>query len=510
MKGRYRIFPSLRNVHELANALDAREVLSLRNMARGSHGDPEDTVYLRFFEVLRSEAHFDKQRIKQKLAGSFNMSRLSDARCYLYHKMLAAIQDANNDTSSDVSDLTSQIKVLLYKGLHHHVADLFEKAVSFSNEIEDFEGVLRIVRFWKACLRNMRSARELGIALEGISLQEEETWAKLANLREMEQLFDRYFIAKSKEEGERETLLQAIASHPLFSGSIPSLSTKAEVLRLTLCQKMLGAESLANRDRIPILRQVVELIETKPVLFADAIIVERYLDTLHNLGHLGIIFNDDASIDFAIAHLEDFVKHRAEADAMVFEKVEGIKLLRLLTALRLDEIKLLAEKVREGLTHYGSRMRPMHRNDLVLILSRYYIYTDQFTEVVRLLHPDLESPPSADDSRQCLMRWIYFLIAHFELGNAEVMKSFASHALKYAQEYQLDNDGGFLILTFLKNLSHKNVDAKKSSVLRHFISNTIPILQSPSNLYYLVRFPIDLWAECQLSRKSFSKAVKNT
>ena len=112
MKGKVRIYPSLRLLWELVHSLNRFQIQTLKDNSRTSNGGGKVPAYINFFDVLRNAETFDEKIIRQKLRNTTTLRDFTDSRAYLYSAILKAIHLGNNDLSTEVSSISSQIKIL--------------------------------------------------------------------------------------------------------------------------------------------------------------------------------------------------------------------------------------------------------------------------------------------------------------------------------------------------------------------------------------------------------------
>jgi hypothetical protein len=507
VKKNCRIYPGIFLLWELIQSLGKREKQRFKEMARlkgGKVPDDENEIrYVNFFNVMASQKVFDKAQIKKKLTATTTLDDFTESCSYLYHAVLRAIQVANEDTISEIADVTTQIKILVYKGLHQHIPAIYEQAMAFASETEDFEDMIKLMRLWKLSLKSSQSLSRRSQAFEELASFEANIWDKFLNLREWEYLDDLRWVAYGLDEDQKNHKLQIIAMHPLFVNDGPCLSVKAQIRRLLIMDRPLEDLSPMQPERIPKLIEVATLIEQHPQLFEDTLIVDRYLNVVSSYGILAIEDHQSSVVKLAIQKLEGFEQYRKATDVLIFERVEELKIIALRNSLAFENADETIQRILKGLDSFGERVNRKRRFDFILAIVEIYLFTARPNLAAKLLAPFLNEAPVEDNPRPTIMLWVYYLIVQYELGQRDIMEIWASNATKYMNQHKIRDEAGMVILQFLKRLSTKNAPEKLRRDFSLFGTEVMPILANPLNRYYTVRFPIEMWVRCHLEGRRF-------
>ncbi len=465
--------------------------------------DENEIRYVNFFNVMASQKVFDKAQIKKKLTATTTLDDFTESCSYLYHAVLRAVQEANEDTISEIADVTTQIKILVYKGLHQHIPAIYEQGMAFASETEDFEDMIKLMRLWKVSLKYSQNEGQTSEAFQSLETLEVEVWDKMVNLRDWERLYDQLVATRGATKEKRAALLQAIANHPLMINNGPCLSIKAEVRRLLPNERPLDNPNPNQVGRIPKLIEIARLIEHHPQLFEDTLIVDRYLNVVSSYGILAIENHQAAIADLAIEKLEGFEQYRKATDVLVFERVEELKIIALRNSMAFENADETIQRVLKALDSFGERVNRKRRFDFILAIVEIYLFTARPNLAAKLLAPFLNEAPVEDNPRPTIMLWVYYLIVQYELGQRDIMEIWASNATKYMNKHKIRDEAGMAILQFLKRLSTKNDPEKLRRDFSLFGTEVMPILVDPLNRYYTVRFPIEMWVGCQLNGSRF-------
>jgi hypothetical protein len=496
----------MRMVWELVHSMNQAEILRFREIARTRSETPEELAYVKFFSVLLTQAPFDKKKIKESLFDTSTLKRLGDSLCYLYHALLKALQSSNDNLTKDVSDLASQMQVLLHKGLYHHIPILGKQAMAFAIEIEDFEGQLKLLRLERSSYLSTCTGRELGKHLEKLDTEEDSIRDQIENLHVWERLISKRYIAKSLPPNERMLLLNDIERHPFVLNQSPTLSSKAEIARLSLNEKLLSVGQLDVSERIPILMEVAEKIATKPSLLEDVLVVERFLYAVFNAGVLATMAKNEGVTKEAIEKLEWFSKLQPEADVLVFERVELIKFIRILDNLDLVQGQIAAKRIKKGFEGFGERLTQGLKFDLLLFLAYFYLITGKVVDAIKLLHPFLESVPTPDNPKRSLLIWIFFLMAHFERDNIETLASHSGFAKNYLKAHKLENEVATLLFDFFDSYSSLTESSRKVALLKTLDMEIQRLFLEPSNAYF-DSFQIGLWTKAKTGKYKWLQLI---
>jgi hypothetical protein len=501
MRGRYKIYPKLKLLWELVQAMNRFEIQMLKDSARVKAVVAEIPAYLVFFDVLLNCLAFDETKIRKALEGTTTPNDLTDSKSYLYHAILKAIQAYNGDMTTDVSEISAQIKVLVHKGLYPHIPDLYETAWRFADETEDFEAQLRLIRLWKSALFHNVSGETLRVEMQKVKEREKLTTERLLNVQAWQDLFDLRFVAKSSAGEARAIIIQEINESPLVLTDGPCLSVRATVLRLSVKEKMLSIAGLIVEERIPIMMEIARVIEQHPALLEDVLMVERYLYAVFHAGLFAIQYNQEEIVEESLQKLTEFVHFRKDAEVLIYERVVKIRLLNLLYSLRIDEAGPLATQIREGLESYAYRLSPRHRIDLMLDLCYYYFLTKDFTSISKLLVNELNEKPTISSTTHFVLLWMYYLLSQFELDKADILHQYAGFAAKYLKRHGFEDHFGTIMVSFFRRYARKNTIRNRHAELERFGLEISTIAVADPMNFYIQAFPIEKWTQCKQSGK---------
>ncbi|MFN8395217.1 MAG: hypothetical protein U0176_11260 [Bacteroidia bacterium] len=254
MKFSYRLYPSLAELHALAQSFDRDETHQFKLEARSKSGVAEDLAYVKFFDILVRFPNCDEAAIRKALAEEAEtiLGRFTDSRSYLYHRLLNALRKVHGNLTTDVADIAAQIQVLIHKGLYQHIEELYHKGLEFATATEDFSGLLGLMELWKAALIHNLGKDGPSEELQQLYLEELRIREKETNLHDWQRLLDLRAIAVRCPSEKRSELLSQIYQHPLYLNDGPCLSVKAEIRRLSLKEKLLGLDRLDHEGRLSI------------------------------------------------------------------------------------------------------------------------------------------------------------------------------------------------------------------------------------------------------------------
>lgn len=498
----YKIYPSIEQLHELARSFDRDETHQFKLDVRTKNGRVKDVAYVHFFDVLVSFPTCDLKQIKKALEGASLLKRFTDSKSYLYHRLLDALRIAHSDKISDVFNIAAEMKVLIFKGLHHHIPILYKNGISFATATEDFEGALRLISLWKFVLLNQYEGDNLSAMLEEIASKEIEIRNQISNLQDWEDLNFRRFIAKGKPLQEKTEIVSSIRKHPLIINGGPCLSIKAKIRRLTLEENLLSISGLDHSGRIPILFELLNLIGENQDLLENILVVETYLYSAFNVGLLGIHFEDADTYQSALQYLSIFGEKHPSAEALVFERS---MILKLSYSNGKRDTNLGIKTVSEaatGISKFGKRLSPKFQIELVLEIALHYFHAAKWSQIAKLTLPYLNDAPIVLNRKAVNMTWIFFILAQFEIENFDTMVSYAGYAKKYLKKHRLETEMGITLLNALSRIGKRALKGKQLSELSRFEMEVLPILEKPKNLYYEKRLPFREWITQNRSKRS--------
>jgi hypothetical protein len=493
------VYPGLLGVWELVQSMSKRDKIRFREMAKLQNGklpnNPDDVQYVKFFNAVEGAKVFDKAKIKEKLVETTLLKDFSDKCSYLYHAVLRAIHASSDDTLSELADTTSQIKILVYKGLHHHVPAMYQKAMAIAQETEDFGEMLKLMQHWRVSIIGRQVNRQQSADLIALDELEEYVWQQMINLREWEQLYSLRMTVRGLQGEEHQACLTKINEHPLYGKAGVCKSIKAEILRHLTMERPLANDDPMQPERIPKLIALANLIEANSQLFEDSLVLQRYLNVAFTLGVIAIEHKQNSIVDLAIEKLEKIASIGKETEAMIFERMELLKITRIRDWTDFGDADESINRITAGLDFYRERVSRKQHINLILAISEIYLLTERPGMAAKLLAPQVNYPPVEDSPQPSILLWVYYLIAEYELGHTDIMQRWAEGAVKYMHEHAIDDEVGLALVPWLRSLSKKNDPNKRKSELRRFSQLITPLLSHKQNRYYVIRFPLEMKSE---------------
>lgn len=508
MKGKVRIYPSLRLLWELVHSLNRFQIQTLKDNSRTSNGGGKVPAYINFFDVLRNAETFDEKIIRQKLRNTTTLRDFTDSRAYLYSAILKAIHLGNNDLSTEVSSISSQIKILMLKGLYSHIPELVKYGERFATETEDFEELIRLSRLNKSVKRHRLSGKVLKSEMQIIIEKEREWKTKLSNLNEWEHIFDLRFIAKGSLDNERIKYIQEIEKHPFVQNNGPCESVRAEIIRLSIAESMLSLNKIEHTGRIAYLVEIANLIEKNPSLLEDGMIAERYLYAVQNFGLLSILDKNIVLFNDSIRRLLEFDSKGNDSEVLVFERVETLRMAFHLHSFDVEKSSANCAFIRKGLLKYGTRMTPSYKLSLSRFVAFSLFLSKEFSEVAKFLHSEIESPLNIGNEKQQIVLWIFYLMAELELENQEILKNYSRYAQKYVKENGIGDEFSSLFFGFFKSYATKSNSIKKLSLLKNLENQLGILFTNKTNAYYDSCFPFREWVASKIEDKPLMSIIR--
>jgi hypothetical protein len=271
---------------------------------------------------------------------------------------------------------------------------------------------------------------------------------------------------------------------------------------LTLKENLLSLNGLDHAGRIPILLEIVSLIEKHESLLENVLVAESYIYAAYNAGLLGVHFGDEEVFKRSVSHLKGFATKHDNAETLVFERNAILHLSRDLALSDFVNAASTVANALNGLNKYGKRLSPKFHVDLILEIALYYFKTVKWSEIVKLMPRLINEPPMVTNPKAVVMSWLLFVVAQYELGNMDTMASYVGYAKKYLKKYGMESEIGKILLSALGRIANQLKESERRAEFLRFKAEVLPILNEKENLYFVSRLPFASWITSNLSKLS--------
>ncbi|HHG83357.1 MAG TPA: hypothetical protein ENJ82_01305 [Bacteroidetes bacterium] len=444
-------------VHSLTKSENERFYDRAFEYKRGGYAQ-----YTILYDALRRQKVFDEDELRETLKNEKFLVHLHRVKYYLYGKILKFLRDSEEEGETKLFAYLGNIKFLLGKRLFLHIPDQIEKAIKLAEETEDFLSHLKILKYQRELIN---VSKNWGFdAGEIREVHENET-----KLRQLD-----------TERFELQKLLDT------FKGVSRVSSMKEEIniieSQLTIPQSKTGL-ILYCRIRIN--------IALRTGRYADCILeTDRIISIFQN--SKGLLQNDSYYKDLvmAIYHgamVRSFIGKFEEADN-IMKALEG----ELNTKNRLPslyyELKILHElgigmaslnfpRIWEAIKSYYELPESMLANidwvkkiEILHIAANASIIDEKPKDTLKYINSIANIKPAylRLDIRQ--FSRILFLVAHYDLGNLDVIETGVRAARISFKRKKVENAFYTGVLKMFSKITRANSIEKKKLAMREFLA----------------------------------------
>lgn len=438
------------DLHRLIKSLSQTEKRHFRIF---SSSGSRNKNYLNLFNEIDSQRIYSETEIRKKFAGQKFIKQLTFTKYYLQKQILKSLLIYNSEKSIDLrlNNLVFKAQILFDKALYSDFKRTTSLGILLSKKYERFEAALKFLELEKIWIYRKLYRND---DTETIFITEEEIIKKISNLNEY------YKIVSSLEKNYRErgvvrsnedlVFLNQIENCLLLKYENSALSERARELRLYALQ--LIEDTKVNYGKILKYSTArLNLIKKNPLPF-EGRGLNYYHDILFYVILNSIRLDKSEKIDAYFKFLKrntrptlnDRISYFLIESAYRIQKVfinkkwaEGLSLIK--------EIESEFEKY-PGMIEYDLEML-LYNN-----FSTIYLVNEKYNECLKCLNFLLNNPRLKFRPDVEFRTRIFFLIAHYELKNYDLLQHLIKSTYQYLNKRKLLHKTEKRILTFLKQI----------------------------------------------------------
>lgn len=207
------------HLHQLIHSLSGREIAYFKRLAATLL--PGDTkTYLRLFEAIQAQAHYDEAALKARFADESFARHLYKTKTYLYDTLLRALTQyhRNHSHQARLEQMLAEIRILFQRGLYNQCAQRIRKARNRAEKSRQ-DAILLQLQTWE--LRLIGAKGFQGTSRADLEQRFDAQRKVLADLRATQaytelqlQLFRDFYTKGYPGEGGWQEAFQALTAHP--------------------------------------------------------------------------------------------------------------------------------------------------------------------------------------------------------------------------------------------------------------------------------------------------------
>lgn len=420
---------------QLIHSLEKSEKRNFKLYIKRSSGN-EDLKIIKLFDAIDKMEHYDEQILLRKLK-DVTKPQLSNLKSHLYKELLASLRLLKSSDSLDLqlNELFDSAHILYKKGLFYQSLRIIDKAKEIAKLNQKFFFLPLLVSLEKRIVA-LNVTDTFPVRIDELSDEANEANTKLDMITRLSNLSLQmygFFIANGHARNEDEEN----KVKKFFKQTLPSGSAQQEGFyeRLYFYQAYTWY-AFIRQDFLMYYRYAqkwVDLFEEK----SNMIRVEtgHYIRGFHNLlnSHFDLRNYDKLSRD--LQRFEEFsgssrVQNNENFTVQSFVYIAGAKInfyiITGLTREGLAEVPLIEEKLGEYAV-FLDKHRVMVINYKIAML---YFLSGDYSTCIDYLQKIINDSSGLRTDLQCYARLVH-LLAHYELGNLELMDSLTRSVFRY-------------------------------------------------------------------------------
>lgn len=495
---------------ELIKSLNKTEKRYFKTFTSQMQGDKK---YLRLFDAIEKQSRTPPEEYNEKkIKGTFPKEKFvrefSNAKKYLYHLILKALQNyyANSSLDFKLDGLIQKAKILQQKGLYENCKNMLSKTEQLATKHEKFTQVFLI--------KNIESSIDTARGERSLEAEQHkyDVLKKLMNLQEYILLFKRIFSLSGYQTlRDEKTLLEynSIMSNVLLSDENMALSHSAK----EMFHSVHGIYNILNGNpekALPHYKIVAELTELHPEQTMEW--TNSYISILNNLGNICMRINDFTELQKTIDKMRS-IDHRNSDHIAAKVLARSCQLKAFLYRKSGQSQKIISEvlpEVESGKKQFGDKISTQY------ILTFYFLFAYAFFEKgsyrvsSKWLHKLLTHPNTAHqtDDLICFAK-LFSIIVHYELKNEELIRYSIVSTYRFLKKrkrlYKLED-------TFLRYIQKKIFRAitkeEQLDVFKKMKKELSLIFKDPFERGAMEYFPFLSWLESKIQNRPFAEVMR--
>lgn len=500
-------------LRHLIDSLTKAEKRHFKLYAKRNFGD-KDLKFLILFDLYDRGNELDSSHLKKKLPGTKGSS-LSNLKSHLYEQLLISLRLLHHtDPSVRIDELISFSKVLYTKGLYLQSLNQLSKARSIAETYQDdlalytinhMERKIELFFVTESAPNRAQHIVEKNNQLRTV-LQSSDEWSNVAI-----RLYD-YYLKFGHVKNQRQFRKVAI----IFKDETSKIDTHGMSVRSSVYQHMSYTWFHFITQSFVLCYKhgcswINEMRENPTLLKEEPII---YLKGIHNVLSALFYSNKPKQFESYYSLLNSFIEENtASFDfntklmAHIYRNIARLNHRFLNGNFRNNEV--FRNELEEWLAQNDSYIDQNRIQVFYYKIACMHFGADEFKESIQVLNKIIHSDTKESHLRQdvqCFAR-ILNLVAHYELGNHELVEYQLKSTYRYLIKYGDLQEVQKLIIAFIRKSVHMN----RNEMMPHFAelrSNLIAIFEDPFERRPLLYLDLISWLTSKIEQRPVEKIIR--
>lgn len=478
--------------------------------------EQDETKFLRLFDLLEAQEQQDEEALL-RAEPSLNPAQLSNLKAHLYKRLLQAIRQfhAGKLHAVEIREMIDFAEVLFSRGLYEQCSDMLQKAKKRALRHDHLELLLEIYR-WEKNILTQTIHRDNELRVQKIVQGVQDATTRIANINlfsnlsaALNALYMRIGLAKNAQDHERaRQLIEERLSH--IRPEELSWSEQASLYELYteyyfFTQDIDKAKCYASRW--------LQLFELQPQRIGSQL--DKYIKSINSL--LNALYK--------LGHYPEFVQAQLKLKAIYQLPVQlneniRTKLFKYTYVHEFNRLFMVGDfstgvhrfnKLQRYLELYIEKLDKHSRLVLYYKIACLYFGDEQHREALYWLNRIINnSEEMQHDLREDIGGFarIVALIAHFELGNTDILeyqiRSTYRYLLKGGTLYALQR----YILRFLRQLDKHDTPMAVRLKFVALREQLLPLQQDPYEKRPFSYFDIISWLDSKIEHRPVQDVIR--
>ncbi len=444
------------------------------------------------FNELPDNETYDEEKFIKKLRRKNLGKYFSDDKNYLTQLLLKAMRSYASEKKADaqLADTIQEMNFLMLKGLTDHCAKICDKAWEIAEERELTEQKVRLLSIRRLIDRSEYKASRLNYQNE-LRMQEEKALAQLKDERESAYLYEEVHRIYLMYEMEKRAV-----EISRINEKLDSLYAKPDItfecMNMIIRTKCVILDYRCEyQEALELIKRLIAEWEKNPWRTQE--MTMRYvklLDIQTILSSRLMLTDETAPL---IKKLETIKTSEKDVAKDIFYIISHLKVMKYYLKEQYRESLELIPDIQNGLKEYASLLNFWQKRLLCSCICVIYLKNkmykellDAIQEVYALSGRDKDKQTRIEDMR------VYEFIAHYELGNMELLFYAVRNNQRFFKEREPDND---FLESLWKLLKQFLQSTDKSKVARQKLKSSLALfVTNPDGNEALIR-ELTLWLD---------------
>ena len=463
--------------------------------------------YMKIFYLIAKQKVYNEKAIADELG--MNKNVLAFQKNYLSHLILSRISFLYANKKTELRNMLTEADILNDKGLYSkyhkaiHKAKQFATRYDMTSSLLEISGMEHTLAWRDQNLENASRAieeKKKAIALLNIEVE----YHSLAN--EIITKLVRFGNAK-KTEVVKE--LKLLVNNPLMRDEKNAITFRCK-------NWMFHTLSLYNNVVGNFQKQYYFAKKNAEIFLSHPEKIEHYtqifLFALHNLASAcnAVKKYDEAKHYLELISKNSSLLYSEREKIWAFYTFYDNYLEYYIKTGRFKDGIPFAEQLEEELHKYKNKLDTLQNVLLYFLIAKIYFGAENYSKCIewmtkiRLEEHDLKIRPDLE-----VITKIFFLIAHYEKGNSELLPYLTKSLTRYLKSKKRLYEFEKVLLNFLQRKIFQ-IDSKKERAeqFRNLKKELLPLAEHPQEKALLKDFDYLSWVESKIENKTFADVVR--